>query len=322
MKKMLKKYPCVSLTSLSTIADLLDFDRQRQLLGSEVDMERYGNSLSGVTNLISLTVTDLGSGRYGMNASMMDPGKARTDARAGDVANDSEAALDLAEALAEKLANEMGKLPRFAKDKCDATNQWTGTVFYRRTGRKRDSSERKAGSGIGTITTTTTQESFYDVKIRIKWNDKPQADVLAHTLMMGVEKAEIKIDCARPTIQKRNPEFKSGGWLNTSTVEEYAWEKVEAAVSVTFAGTRYHIKANVPEIQGKTKLDESKHSDGGCGQSKDNNPPQITVPWNIKVSIPEVDKPMPAHNADTLSGSETDSNGGTITWELTKVTKR
>jgi hypothetical protein len=257
-----------------------------------------------------------------MNASMLDPGKARTDARAGDVANDPQAALDLAEALAEKIANEMAKLPRFAKEKCEATNQWTGTVFYRRTGSRKDSSERKAGSGTGTITNTTTQESFYDVKIRIKWNDKPQADVTAHTLMMGVEKAEIKIDCARPTIRKQNPEIKSGSWLNTSTVEEYAWDHVEAAVSVTFAGTRYQIKASVPEIKGKTKLDESKHSDGGCGQPKDDNPPQVTVPWNIKVSIPEVDKPMPAHNADTLSGSETDGNGGTITWELTKVTKR
>ncbi len=318
---LMDKYPCAKPTSASAVRDTLDLNRQRQLLGSDTDADMQSLAQAiGVQYLITITVTELGSGGVAMNASMMNANTGKTQQRAGNVAGGGEAAFDAAEAFAKQFVDSLGNLPQFSKSNCDPTNPWAGTITYHLVQNHEENSERKAISGEGTVTTTFRNSSTYDVKIKIGWTGQPQAFITANGFAETVEVGKVRIDCARSTIARRKPEWKSAGWNNLSRMEDDAWGDVVAKVSVTLANDQYRIDLSLPEIQGTTKVIMRKHSDGGCGNPSDNNPAPVQVPYKIKVSLPVIERRLP--KMDTLAGSDTDPKGGFISWSLTRTPMR
>jgi hypothetical protein len=152
---LMDKYPCAKPTPLSAVRDTLDLNRQRALLGSDIDQDMQSLAQAiGVKYLITITVTELGSGGVAMNASFMNANTGKTQQRAGNVAGGGEAAFDAAEAFARQFVDSLANLPQFSKSNCDPTNPWAGTITYRLAQHHEDNSERKAGSGEGTITTS------------------------------------------------------------------------------------------------------------------------------------------------------------------------
>ena len=318
---LMDKYPCAKPTPASAVRDTLDLNRQRQLLGSDTDadMQSLAQAL-GVKYLISITITELGSGGAAMNASFMDANTGKMQQRAGNVAGGGEAAFDAAEAFAKQFVDSLGNLPQFSKSNCDPTNPWAGTITYRLAQHHEDNSERKAISGEGTVTTTSRSALNYDVTIRIGWTGQPLAFITANTFSETQEIGKVRIDCARSTIARRKPEWKSAGWDHVWRTEENASGNGVPRVSVTLANGQYRIDLSLPEIQGTTKVTVRKHNDGGCGKPSDNNAAPIQVPWRIKIALPVIDQRLP--KMDTLQGSDTDAGGGFVTWNLTRTPMR
>jgi hypothetical protein len=320
-KQLMDKYPCAKPTSMSAVRDVLDLNRQRALLGSDVDADLQSLAQAlGVKYLITITVTEMGSGGAAMDASFMDANTGKTQQRAGDVAGGGEAAFDAAEAFAKKFVDSLGNLPQFSKSNCDPTNPWTGTITYRLAQHHEDNSERKAISGEGTVTTTSRSSSNYDVTIKIGWTGQPQTFITANTFSETQEIGKVRIDCRRPTIAYHPPEWKSAGWDHVTGIEENASGNGVPKVSVTLANGQYRIALDMPEIQGTTTVKERKHNDGGCGKPNDNNTAPIQVPWHIKVALPIIERRLP--KMDTLTGSDTDAKGGFISWNLTRTPMR
>ena len=315
------KYPCAKPTTASAVRDTLDWNRQRQLVGSDTDADMLSLAQAlGVKYLIAITVTELGSGGVAMNASMMDANTGKMQERAGNVAGGGEAAFDAAEAFAKQFVDSLGNLPQFSKSKCDPTNPWAGAITYRLAQHHEDNSERKAISGEGTVTTTSRSSSNYDVTIRIGWTGQPLAFITANTHSETQETGKVRIDCRRPTIAYHPPEWKSAGWDHVTSIEENASGNGVPKVSVTLANGQYRIALDMPEMQGTTTVKELKHNDGGCGKPNDNNTAPIQVPWKIKVSLPVIERRLP--KMDTLTGSDTDAKGGFISWNLTRTPMR
>ena len=316
------KYPCAKPTTASAVRDTLDWNRQRQLVGSDTDadMQSLAQAL-GVKYLIAITVTELGSGGVAMNASMMDANTGKMQERAGNVAGGGEAAFDAAEAFAKQFVDSLGNLPQFSKSKCDPTNPWAGAITYRLAQHHEDNSERKAISGDGTVTTTTRNSLNYDVTIRIGWTGQPVAFITANTISETQEIGKVRIDCGRPTIAEPKPKWKSAGWDHVWRTEETASGDGIPRVSVTLANGQYRIDLSLPEIQGTTKVIVRKHNDGGCGKPSDNNPAQIQVPWHIKIALPVIERHF-TPKMETLTGSDTDASGGFVTWDLTQTPMR
>jgi len=321
VKLLQDKYPCAQPMTASAVRDVLDLNRQRALLGAdtEEDMKSLAGSL-GAKYLISLTVTELGSGQVALNAFMMDLANAKTQARAGNVTGGGEAAFDAVEAFAKQFVDSLSSLPQFSKSKCNPTNPWTGTITYRLVQNHEDNSERKAISGDGTVTTTTKRSLNHDVTIRIGWTGRPQAFVTANESDTSEEIGKVRVDCRRPTIAYHGPEWKSAGWDHVTRMEQTAGDNVDARVSVTLANGRYRIDLDVPEIQGTTKVKVRKHNDGGCGKPNDNSPAPVQLPWHFKKPLPVID--MPLRKPDALQGSDNDASGGIITWNLTRTPMR
>lgn len=318
---LMDKYPCAKPTPFSAVGDTLDLNRQRQLLGSDTDADMQSLAQAiGVQYLVTITVTQMGTGGFAMTASMMNANTGKMQQRAANVAGGGEAAFDAAEAFAKQFVDSLANLPQFSKSNCDPTNPWAGTITYRLAQHHEDNSERKAISGEGTVTTAYRTSANYDVKIQIGWTGRPQAFITANGFSETHEIGKVRIDCGRSTIARRKPEWKSAGWDHLSRMEDNAWGDVVARVSVTLANGQYRIDVSLPEIQGTTKVIMRKHNDGGCGNPSDNNPAPVQAPWQIKISVPVIERRLP--KMDTLQGNDTDAKGGFVTWNLTRTPMR
>jgi len=69
---LMDKYPCAKPTPFSAVGDTLDLNRQRQLSGqdTDADMQSLAQAI-GVKYLVTITVTEMGTGGVAMTASMM-----------------------------------------------------------------------------------------------------------------------------------------------------------------------------------------------------------------------------------------------------------
>jgi hypothetical protein len=320
-KQLLDKYPCAQPLTASDVHRMSDFNRQKELLGldTEADIQAIAGAV-GAKYFISLTVTELGSGQLGLNASMMNTATDQTQARGGTVTSGGEAALNAIEALATQFVDSLSGLSQFSKEKCNPTNRWTGTITYHLAEKKNETTKRTVvGLDSGTATTTSITSNNYDVTIHIGWTSQPQATIVANNSYNSEEVATIRIDCGRNSIG-HTPVWKSAGWRHVTLWENTAGGSCEASVSVTLADGRYRIALGVPEIEGKMKITKRNHFDGGCAKPVDDNPEPMEAPWKIKGILPVIDRPL--GKPDELKGGDTDAFGGTVTWDLTRTPMR
>jgi hypothetical protein len=320
-KLLMDKYPCAQPTRASDVSNVLDHNRQRELLGTdtEEDMNTLAGSL-GVKYLVSLTVTQMGSGQFAMSASMMSAGTAQSQARSGTVAGGGEAAFDAAEAFAKQFVDSLGSLSQFSKSNCEPTNPWTGTITYKLLKNDDKNDSRKTGDQTGTISSTYKTSIDYDVSIKIGWTGRPQATIIANELSNSEEVGEKRIDCSRATIAKHPPEWKSAGWDFVTRIKQNAYDNVVASVSVVIEMGRYKLNLSVPEIRGTTTYTEHKHADGGCGKPSDKDQGPLEMPWRLQILFPPVDNPL--QKPDQIQGRDTDYRGGILTWNLTRTPMR
>jgi hypothetical protein len=321
VKMLLDKYPCAQPLTASDVHGLLDWERQRDLLVSDADADLTAIAGSvGAKYVISLTVTELGSGQLSLQASMMNGTDAQTQARGGTVTSGGDAALDAVEATAKQFVDGLSSLSQFSKAKCNPTNHWTGTITYHLAEKKNETTEGTVvGLTMGTATTTLITSNNYDVTIHIGWTGRPQATIIANNSSNTEEVAKIQIDCGRSSLV-HTPVWKSAGWRHVTLWENTASGSCEASVSVTLANGRFQISMDVPEVEGKMKITQRKHFDGGCAKPTDDNPDPMELPWKIKRSLPVIDRPL--GKPGELKGGDTDAFGGTVTWNLTQTPMR
>ena len=92
-----KEFPCVEISSQSTIASVLELERMKQLLGSEErDLSSIGEAM-GSDYLVSLKVTGT-TGSIMINAFCADTRKSKVIARAMEVASNADAAVEIGRA--------------------------------------------------------------------------------------------------------------------------------------------------------------------------------------------------------------------------------
>jgi hypothetical protein len=320
LKGIMDKYPCAQVTTASALKEVLEWNRQRELLdsGSGTDLQTLGEAL-GVNYIISLTVTEMGSGKLTLNASMASGTNGSTQATGMDVTDGGEAALDAAEAAANKFVDGLSSLKKFSKEYCNPTNLWTGTITFRRTQNNENKSERKAISGEGTITNTATRTLNHDVTITLPWTGFPRASITANESRRFEELAVVKINCGGVGIARKGV-WKSAGWNHLTRMDRYAGASGEAKVSVTIAKGKYEVSVSLPNIEGTEESTKIEHGDGGCGKPSDNTPAPFKERWNAKVDLLEIKAPL--RKPDELQGSDSDELGGIISWNLTRTPKK
>jgi hypothetical protein len=323
VEKLLRaEYPCADAITTDEVAALVKLKHDQALLGTDTDtgLENLAGAV-GAKYLISLTVTDNGSGPVGLNATMMNTANGQTLAKNGTVTSGGEAELDAIEALAKQFVDSLSSLTPFSKSKCNPTNPWAGTITYHlKQTPPADTDTRTAisGNGKGTVTKTLTRTVDDQVSIRVGWTGQPSATIVLNESSNTEEKAIVQMDCGRPTIASQAPDLKSGGWDHVELMEKTAGDTIAAAVSVTIANGRYTIKLNVPEIQGEIKRTLHNHDDGGCGNPKDDNPDPRKYVWDhAMVLLPVIDEPL--QKPDTLHITDNDAFGGIFTVDLTRT---
>jgi hypothetical protein len=324
VKMLLEKYPCAQPLTASDVHELLDWERQRELLvpDAAADLTAIAGA-AGAKYVISLTVTELGSGQLSLKASMIDttnPTALQAQANSTNITSGGDAALDAVEATAKQFVDGLSSLSQFSKEKCNSTNRWTGSITYHLAEKKNETTKGTVvGLDTGTATTTSITSNNYDATIHIGWTGRPQATIVANNSYNSEEVATIRIDCGRNSIV-HTPVWKSAGWRHVTLWENTAGGSCEASVSVTLANGRYRINLDVPEIEGEMKITERKHFDGGCAKPTDNNPDPMKLPWKIKGILPIIDRPL--GKPDELKGGDTDAFGGTVKWDLTRTPMR
>ena len=315
------KYPCAQTTSAADVGAVLDWDRQRELMGGDIgdaELKDIAGSV-GAKYFISLTVSELGSGQLSLKASMVDTTTTplQTQANSTSITSGGEAAYDAIKALATQFVDSLSGLSQFSKEKCNPTNRWTGTITYHLAEKKNETTKGTVvGLAMGTATTTSITSNNYDVTIHIGWTSRPQATIVANNSYNSEEVATIRIDCGRNSIV-HTPVWKSAGWRHTLLWENHASSSCEANVSISLANGRYDIALDVPEIEGTMKITEHKHFDGGCAKATDSNPEPMEQPWKIRKSIKTVHCSLGKDGE--LQGSDKDDFGGIIAWKLKRT---
>jgi hypothetical protein len=321
-KMLQEKYPCAQAIPASGVGTVLDWNRQRELMGADLDpadMQAIAGAV-GAKYLISLTVSEFGAGQVSLNASMMDTTTTQVQAKTGSVSGGGEAALDAVEALAKQFVDSLSSLSQFSKEKCNPTNRLAGTVTYHLVDHHNDKTEGTAvGLTTGTKVVTSTTSNNYDATIHLGWTGRTQATIVANNSYNSEEVATIRIDCGRNSIM-HTPVWKSAGWRHTVLWENHASASCEANVSISLANGRYEIAAGVPEIEGTMTITEHKHFDGGCAKATDSNPEPVEGPWKIQKSIKTVHCSLGKDGE--LEGSDKDDFGGIITWNLKRTPMR
>jgi hypothetical protein len=324
LQALTEKYPCLETISAFEAEALVGWKKSEQLLGVDdnTDFANHAAGGLGVKYAVTLTVSQLSTGQYLLGASIKPGFLPDPQAGGGNLIGSSDDAVFAgAKAEAKRFADSLSRqFKEFTKEGCDPTNRWTGTISYQRVYNHEDHSERKAGSGEGTITNSATSTLSQNVTVNIPWAGKPKASITMNGSTRTEEVGNVQIDCARVRIAKQKPEWKSAGWNHVTRTEQTASGGGEASVSVTIGHDKYEIAVGLPEIESTTTYTVTKHNDGGCGKPTDDSPAPVKVPEKMTLRLPPID--MPLQKPDVLQGSNKDELGGTITWNLKRTTEK
>jgi hypothetical protein len=319
---LMDKYPCADPLTMGDVKALLEWDRQRELLDANYQggLATIAGAL-GAQYVISLTVAPLGSGQVALHASMMDAASIKTVANTSSITGGGSAALKGVDALAQQLVQGLGGLSRFSKERCEPTNPWVGTVTYRVDSNRRGQEESKPLTGEGTITLTTEVDSSYEATVRIGWTGEPKARVIATETRRNQEVGKIRFDCGRPGIAQRNvPNWKSAGYDNLTLAESSAAGDSPGSVSVSLVNGKIGLQFNLAALEGTTRTTVRNKFDGRCGEPTSSNQ-TADSPWEVRDVQERVEVPAGA-DPDEQAGSFTNTQGGKVTWKLTRTPMR
>jgi hypothetical protein len=307
-------YPCAQTINESDLSNLLEYERNKELLTSESpDLESIA-SASDANYVLYVRVSPSGSGQYSANASISKTNAKAEGAKSGASIKSGSAMRDSIQAAAKQFVDSMKDLA-FAKGDCSPTNFWTGTITYKRSINDVKTNTEPTVVGDGKVTTTTKKILSHSVLVRIGLKGKPMGYFTLFEAWISNEKAERRINCQR-NFGDQKPNWHNWGWDNTTVSRKQAVMQKAADASIAISKDRYQIRVSFPTIVGENEISETKHLDEGCGTAEDKRSNPIKLPYDATISVPLVD--MPIQNPNQLQGSMKDSLGGTLSWSLTK----
>jgi len=297
VKKLLKdQYPCADTLTDDEARALLDWAKQRQLMGNpdEDALSNIAGAL-GAQHVVSVNVIQINS-TITMNATGLDDRRGTVVSKQSATAHGEDEALDAADALAQKVVSDMiDSLPDCY------VNEWVGTITYRRVyqGESRTTEDHLVVKG--TKTTEITSKATTDADFEVRGARRP-----ARALVRCAEERVVNI-VTKATIQCPEP-GRTVPWNATEVdrVTGRAEGKVDEAVaSVSVDGGEFTISVTVPQIEGGTSsrnwsLDDS----GGCGDPVTKHETQ-SISWTTFEEHGRVNGRIDPAKPDVLSGSQT-----------------
>lgn len=299
---LMDRYPCASNMTDDDVANLLRFERERQLLGAG-DPDALSNIASalGAQYVVYFNVIQVNS-TFTMTATGSDDRRGKTVSRQSTVARSEDEALEAADSLAEEFVSDMLK----ALPEC-VVNDWVGTITYRRVfqGKSRDTEDVQFGKRTTEITLKTTTEADFEVrgtkkpaKAFVKWAEQ--------SLKNTITKQTFKCQGTTPFEEAKTV---TRNMTEVERVTGNAEGKADAVASVSVKGDEYTISFTVPEIEGGNSVrDWSLKDSGGCGPAysqQENNSIQYTTQELFEQAKGKIDREKP----DVLTGSQTVSGG-------------
>lgn len=164
---LMDQYPCAGNLTDDNAADLLDWARQRELLGNpdEDALLNIGNAL-GAQYIVSVNVIQLNS-TITMSASGLDNRRGKAVSKQAAVVHSEDEAIEAAESLAEKFVSD------FINSMPDCyVNEWVGTITYSRV-LQVQSQTKEEGFGSGTTTTENSTKSVAEANFEVRGTKKP-----------------------------------------------------------------------------------------------------------------------------------------------------
>jgi hypothetical protein len=325
MKLIMDKYPCVDLMTGSLTKAMLAWEKQKELIGAEIDQKLLEDAVGGfgAKYAITITVSELSTGHLLLGAAIKPGFLPDPQAGGGTFTPRGQAAVDAIPAVAKKFVDSLsGQFRDFTKENCDPTHRWTGSIKYRRDKNQEETTERKAISGDGTVTNKMTRTLHHEFAITIPWTGPVRANIIASESVTTEEEGKVRVNCGGVGIARKGV-WKSAGWTTVTRRTQDAVGFPEPKVSVTVSKTRYLISVSVPGIEGKEVISVSTHSDGGCGKPNDKSSSQTDQHWKFSAQLPVIDEPLDQKpRLEELHGSDDDELGGIISWNLELTGKK
>jgi hypothetical protein len=318
------QYPCASNQSDDDVADMLKFERERQLLGAG-DPDALSNIAGGLGAqfVVSVNVIQV-NGTFTLNATGFDDRRGKVVSKQAAVAHSEDEALDAAESLAEKMVSDLiNSMPDCY------VNEWVGTITYRRVFQSKSQTTEDVLVAKGTTTMEITSKTTTDADFEVRGTKKPAKAFVKwadQTLKKSITKQTFTCPGTTPFEQGKTV---TRNVTEVETITGNAEGKVDAVASVSVNGDEYTISFRVPEIEGGIGVrDWTLKDSGGCGppESKhENNSIQYTTQELYEQAKGKIDRTKP----DVLTGSQTVSGGLSlvpgaelttiITWNLNFV---
>lgn len=316
-----KEFPCVEISSQSTIASILQLERQKQLLGGEErDLASIGAAM-GCDYLVSLEVTS-NPGIIMVKAFCANTRTSKVIARALEIASNADAGVDAVERVSIQLVEGLKKY-----EICPFIGPINVKVKSELTDKKTDSYTVYCNGldGLYKLDVTTNNTSDADWKLS-KTSKNRVIGSVTYTLQEETEKEEHN-DCYICPSGRQGSRLYKETVLKTAKVEGLSTESIadnqqieDARAIITFFdnGT-YTLKVKAASRKGDMKLRTEKKAEGTCDNQ---NPPPQNINKKADVGLKETTfGPFPGTSLDkVLSHKDTFTTIDPITKEKSVIT--
>ncbi|GEM_PF-4058862 len=297
---LFKQYPCASTLTDNDVTVMLEFERQRALMGSK-DEDVISNVAGalGAQFVVSVNVTQVNS-TITMNVSGLDDRRGKAVAKQAAVVQSEKEAIHAAEELAEKFVSDLiNSMPDCY------VNEWVGTITYRRDLHGETQTTEEGFSVSGTTTTEITTKSVVEASFEVRGTKRPART----TVILNEESLRNAITKQTFTCPGTTP-FEQGKTVtrNVTEVEKTTGKaegKVDAVASVSVDGDEYSISFTVPEIEGGIGVRDWTWKDsGGCGPPE-NKHESTSISLTTFEEYGQANGKIDPAKPDVLTGSKT-----------------
>jgi len=320
-KALKKEFPCVEISSQSTIASILELERMKQLLGGEErDLASIGGAM-GSDYLVGLQVT-YAPGSIMVNAFCAYTRTSEVIARAMEIATNADDAIDAIERVSKQLVEGLKKY-----EICPFKGPINVIVKTELTDKKTESYTVYCNSLDGLYKRDITTNNSSDANWKLSKTSKNRViGSVTYILQEETEKEEHN-DCYICPSGRQGSRLYKETVLKTAKVEGLSNESIadnqqieDARAIITFIdnGT-YTLRVKAASRKGDLKLRTEKKAEGTCDNQ---NPPPESIDKKADVSLKETTfGPFPGTSLDkVLSHKDTFTTIDPVTKEKTTIT--
>jgi hypothetical protein len=277
-----KDFPCVEISSQSTIAAILDLERMRQLLGSEErDLSSIGEAM-GSDYLVSLKVRVM-QGQVLVDAFCADTRKSKVISRAAETVSGAAAGLDAVERVSKQLVEGLKQY-----EICPFKGTINVTVKTERTDQKVESHAVFCNGAQGLYRLETNINNNSDVKWKLNKTGKYTTGGTVTYRLYEEMTIEEQNDCYPCPGGRQAPHMYNEKAIKRANVEGLSNESVSEGIQIDDARTTitfnedgtYTIKVEAASRKGDSKKKTERKSQGSCDNDSktDNDDKKVDVP--------------------------------------------